>query len=361
MGWPPGDDQERLRQALAYAARGIPVLPLHRPVVRRPAAARGLVEVGCSCGDRDCAAIGKHPMTPLGAAEATTDPGRLAWWWRRHPGANVGLATGWLFDVLDVDGPESGDTARWSAVAQVLGRRGPLVRTGGDGWHFYLAPTGMHDPRVRGLAKLHWRGRGGWVVAPPSRHASGGVYLWVRGLDAPLPEVPVSLRGRLESAPPSLPASVTIGGPPGQRRPDGAPAMARGRVPSARTVQLAADPSVRAAVDPAAVEPVGGGGRAILERWLAEVSRAPKGERGHTLYRAGLRLFSLAAGGVLDRGEVEAGLLAAAERSCLLIEEPWQTRRTLALAERVGIACPAVLPAEADATPPPTPRTDRGA
>jgi hypothetical protein len=360
MAWAPGDADERLRLVLAYAARGIPVLPLHHPVMRRPAEVRGFAEVGCSCGDLECAAIAKHPMTPVGVADATTDPAKLAWWWRRFPEANVGLATGWAFDVLDVDGPESGDTTRWSVVAEVLGRRGPLVRTGGDGWHFYLAPTGMRAPRVRGLARVHWRGRGGWVVAPPSRHASGGVHVWIRGLDTPLPEVPASLRDRLESAPSSRPAPVASGRPPTRRRSDGTPVVVEGRAPASRTVKLAADPSARAVIEPATVEPVGGGGGAILERWLTEVARAPKGERGHTLYRAGLRLFSLAAGGVLDRGEVEAGLLAAAETSRLLIEEPWQTRRTLALAERVGTACPAGLPADADG-PAPAPPTHRGA
>jgi len=358
MALAPGDGEGRLRLALGYAARGIPVLPLHHPVVRWSAAVREPIEAGCSCDDPGCALVAEHPMTPGGVEDATTDPAKLVWWWRRFPESNVGLATGWLFDVLDVDGPESGDTARWSTVTQVLGRRGPLVRTGGDGWHFYLAPTGMHDPQVRGLARVNWRGRGGWVAAPPSRHASGAVYVWVRGLDAPLPEVPPSLRERLEAMPPPSPAGIGASGPSPRRRPVGMATVVAGRAPSARAIELAADPSARAAIEPA-----GAGGRAILERWLAEVARAPKGERGHTLYRAGLRLFSLAAGGVLDRGEVEAGLLAAAETSRLLIEEPWQTRRTLALAERVGSACPASLPAgAAGAAPaPPTPSTDRGA
>ncbi|HEY2957216.1 MAG TPA: bifunctional DNA primase/polymerase [Actinomycetota bacterium] len=215
MAW--GDGEARLRQALAYAARGIPVLPLHHPVLWRSPVERSLVEVGCSCGDPGCGAVGGHPMTALGAAAATTDPRRLAWWWRRFPEANVGLATGWVFDVLDVDGPHGGDAGRWSAVAQVLGGRGPLVRTGGDGWQFYLAPTGMHGVRVRGLARLGWRGRGGWVAAPPSRHPSGGVYRWVRGLDAPLPAPPPSLRARLESRPPSPPAGAAPAG--GEGRP----------------------------------------------------------------------------------------------------------------------------------------------
>lgn len=372
MAWAPGDPHARLRLVLAYAARGIPVVSLHHPVVRR-SAARGLAEVGCSCDDPRCALVAKHPMTPLGVADATTDPARLAWWWRRFPEANVGLATGWRFDVLDVDGPESGDSARWLAVTQVLGMRGPLVRTGGDGWHFYLAPTGMRDPRVRGLARVHWRGRGGWVVAPPSRHPSGGVYAWIRGLDAAPPQAPASLRGRLEPAPPPPPAGAG-GAPSGNPRPDGAPTVVDGRVPQASAVEVGGDRvgraaarvaaglSARAVVGPAPAEPAAEGGRAILERWLGEVAHAPKGERGHTLYRAGLRLFSLAAGGVLDRGEVESGLLAAAETSRLLTEEPWQTRRTLALAERVGTACPAGLPAGAVGAPAaPTPSTDRGA
>jgi hypothetical protein len=203
MAWVPGDE-ERLRQALAYAARGIPVLPLHHPVV----GSAGPVAVGCSCGAPACRAAGKHPATPRGVEDATTSPARLTWWWRRYPEANVGLATGWAFDVVDVDGPESGDSPRWLAVSQLLGMGGPLVRTGGDGWHFYLAPTGLRDPRVGGLAKVGWRGRGGWVVAPPSRHASGAVYAWVRDLAAPLPAVPPWLRRRLQTGPPAWRAGL---------------------------------------------------------------------------------------------------------------------------------------------------------
>jgi hypothetical protein len=96
-----------------------------------------------------------------------------------------------------------------------------------------------------------------------------------------------------------------------------------------------------------AIQPVTPGhpyGQRVLELRLAEVARAAKGQRNHTLYRAALRLFSLAAGGVLDRDQVEAGLLAAAERSGLLAEEPTQTRVTIGSAERVGSRNPGGVP-----------------
>jgi Bifunctional DNA primase/polymerase, N-terminal len=64
----------------------------------------------------------------------------------------------------------------------------------------YLAPTGLGNAPPDGLGQVDWRGRGGYVVAPPSRHASGHPYQWVTGrdLDTPLAEIPAPLRARLE-------------------------------------------------------------------------------------------------------------------------------------------------------------------
>jgi hypothetical protein len=180
------------------------------------------------------------------------------------------------------------------------------VRTGRGGWHVYLAPTGLGNPKPRGLEKVDWRGLGGYVLAPPSRHASGRRYRWLRDLDTPIPEVPPALRERLEHPQPVQPAA-------------------------------------RSSVRPLA--PGHPYGQRALETRLAEVARAPKGERNRTLYVAGLRLFSLVAGGVLERSQVEAGLLAAAERSGLLAEEPTQTRNTILSAEKVGRQHPAGVPA----------------
>jgi Bifunctional DNA primase/polymerase, N-terminal len=59
----------------------------------------------------------------------------------------------------------------------------------------YLAPTGLGNVQPQGLAQVDWRGRGGYVVAPPSRHASGHPYQWAPGrdLDSPPTEVPAVL------------------------------------------------------------------------------------------------------------------------------------------------------------------------
>lgn len=293
-------DNPLLNAAQDYAARGIPVLPVHCPTIRPGR------ELGCSCGDPGCGSIGKHPITTHGLHDATTNREQLEWWWRRFPQANIGLATGHRFDVLDVDSHlgERSIARALTAEHEIGPPPGPVVRTGRGGWHIYMAPTGLGNPKPRDLEQVDWRGRGGYVLAPPSRHGSGRRYRWVRDLDTPLPEVPAALRERLERSQPTRPPVPTIrpaapGHPYGQR---------------------------------------------AMETRLAEVARAPKGDRNRTLYRAGLRLFSLAAGGVLDRAEVEAGLLAAAERSGLLRDEPTQTRNTIRSAEQVAKEHPAGVP-----------------
>jgi Bifunctional DNA primase/polymerase, N-terminal len=194
----------RYLAALAYARRGLPVVPLHYAVFGgRPTA------VACSCGEPACARVGAHPLPAHGAADATTDPVRITWWWRRFPEANVGLATGAGFDALVVRG-SVGDTSRWLAIAEALRSGGPLVRAGGDTWHFLFAPTGLASQRPWGLAGCEWRGRGGWVVAPPSRHAEGAVAVWVRDLDARLPQLPFAIRERLEQVGPAEPLGHAI-------------------------------------------------------------------------------------------------------------------------------------------------------
>jgi Bifunctional DNA primase/polymerase, N-terminal len=131
--------------ALGYAARGIPVLPLHHPLPHRtglqpvPDDPQPSVGSGCSCRDPECGQPAKHPLgslVPHGVTDATCNRARVLAWWTRHPQANIGLATGHRFDVLDIDGPEGHEAIRELAATHGLHSSGPLVRTGGGGWHY---------------------------------------------------------------------------------------------------------------------------------------------------------------------------------------------------------------------------------
>jgi hypothetical protein len=300
--------------ALGYAARGIPVLPLHYPLPHhrdlqpvggdQPPA----VGIGCSCRDPDCGQVGKHPLgnlVPHGVKDATINRARILAWWTRHPQANIGLACGHRFDVLDVDGSVGAQAIRTLATEHGLQSSGPLVRTGGAGWHYYLAPTGLGNASPAGLAHVDWRGRGGYVVAPPSRHASGQAYQWVigRDLETPLVEVPAPLRARLEHRVP-------------QRSPGPVELPATGVAPG--------DCYARAA----------------LAQELVQVATAPVGHRNRQLWESTRNLYNLVAAGALDHREVDQALLVAAERCGLLAEEPRQTRRTLTSGRQVGLEHP---------------------
>jgi hypothetical protein len=266
------------------------------------------VKAGCSCQDPGCGQVAKHPLGSLvahGVKDATTNRARVLAWWTQHPQANIGLATGHRFDVLDIDGPIGAQAIRTFAAEHALHSSGPLVRTGGGGWHFYTAPTGLGNNRPTGLPQVDWRGLGGYVVAPPSRHASDHPYQWAvgRDLNPPPGQVPAVLLERLEHRAP-------------QR--------------SAAPVEL-----------PLVGDSLGDRyGRAALAQELARVAAAPVGQRNRQLWESARNLYNLVATGALDQREVDHRLLTAAERCGLLDEEPRQTRRTLASGRQVGLAHP---------------------
>lgn len=248
--------------ALGYARAGIPVLPIHTPI---PGG-------GCSCPDLNCASPGKHPRVRRGVHAATTDPDVITAWWARWPTANVGLRTGVLIDVCDIDVPD----ARRSITA-LLDRtcaRGPLVATG-RGWHLWVAATGLGN-HAGILDGVDWRGRDGTVVAPPSLHACGVPYRWVRDHHHPLPTCPPRLLTLLRRPHPPTPPTLTTVSAAG---PYAAAALTgeTQRVLSARP-------------------PTGG----------------MPGVRNDTLNRSAFRLGQLVAAGLLDEPTVRACLTEAA-------------------------------------------------
>jgi hypothetical protein len=99
------------------------------------------------------------------------------------PQANVAVATGALAGlvVLDVDPRHEGD----GTLADLIAKHGtlphtPCAWTGGGGLHYYFAHPGSNVPNSAGRLGpgLDVRGDGGYVVAPPSVHATGTAYEW---------------------------------------------------------------------------------------------------------------------------------------------------------------------------------------
>jgi len=152
--------------ALHYARHGLHVLPL-APGLKVP------------LGDRDGCCGGTHAR---GSLDARRDPDHVLHWWRAHPTANVGVATGHRVDVIDQDGAMGavswariGRAEAWPAVLGVV----TTPRDGGV--HRYVAATG--DGNGAKIAPgIDYRGAGGYVVAPPSI-VDGRRYTWVQALD----------------------------------------------------------------------------------------------------------------------------------------------------------------------------------
>jgi Bifunctional DNA primase/polymerase, N-terminal len=163
-----------------YVSWGIPVFPVHYPQ-----------DGGCSCKlGPQCENVGKHPMTRNGVDDATLDLVELEAVWARYPRANIGLATGHAMEVLDLDTPES-IGALQDVVGMFADQDPPMVSTG-KGYHVWYRPIGGKN-RARMVPGVDWRGLGGYVLAPPSMHASGVEYRWSGGPFETMPAPPAKL------------------------------------------------------------------------------------------------------------------------------------------------------------------------
>jgi putative DNA primase/helicase len=167
---PPVNDHARecVAAAMTYTAHGWPVLPVH-----------GVRAGRCTCGRVGCDTPGKHPRLARWPELATTDAAVIARWWSWWPDANVGLATGSGLLVLDVDPRHGGD----ASLADLERQHGalpdtPRALTGGGGTHYLLQIDRPIGNKIAIAPGLDLRGDGGFIVAPPSRHASGTVYRW---------------------------------------------------------------------------------------------------------------------------------------------------------------------------------------
>lgn len=173
--------------ALQYAGRGWRVFPCHS------------IENGaCTCG-KECASPGKHPRIKGGFKSASSDPRQIEAWWTKWPEANIAIATGNGLTVLDIDGPKG-----LEELTQLISEHEPLPVTltakTGNGHHAYYADDGPGALGSSAKNNLHIRGNGGYVIASPSKHASGRNYQWTNNISvARLPEWVRKWAGRTET------------------------------------------------------------------------------------------------------------------------------------------------------------------
>lgn len=119
----------------------------------------------------------KTPATAHGFKDASMSDDTVRAWWARNPEYNIGLTTGHMFDVIDLDGPAGLESAVQIEDAGHLPPITGYVRTP-RGWHLLTRPSG------KGCATavrpgIDYRGLGGYVVAPPSINEQGTVYRWI--------------------------------------------------------------------------------------------------------------------------------------------------------------------------------------
>lgn len=137
---------------------------------------------------------GKVPLgklVPNGVLNASNDPDQVSAWWRAAPFANIGLACGFGWFVLDVDPRNFGD----ETLGELEQRNGELPTTprqvtGGGGAHILFQI--QDGAKLKGSLGpgIDVKGIGGYIVAAPSVHPSGAEYSW-EALAHPV-EVPIA-------------------------------------------------------------------------------------------------------------------------------------------------------------------------
>lgn len=165
----------RLKEAaIRYAQMGWAVVPLH-----------SAVDGFCDCR-LNCASPAKHPRTMHGLNDATSDVSKVEAWWDVWPTANIGVSAGKsnLF-LLDID-PRNGGT---ESAKQIVAEFGPFPKTltsqtGGGGVHYiFKRPPGGFG-NISGLRPgVDVKCDGGYFIADPSGHISGGQYEWLSDIE----------------------------------------------------------------------------------------------------------------------------------------------------------------------------------
>jgi len=164
---------ELYEAAQEYARQGIPVFPVH-----------GIVDGVCTCQlANECNNPGKHPATRNGFKDATDNLKTIERWWSQNPEYNIGIPAEAIGTVIDVDSDR--DKPGEISWAKFEEEYGPIpatrtVRTGSGGFHvWFRVLESLPTERLKEFPGIDFQASGAYVVCPPSRHISGGVYHFI--------------------------------------------------------------------------------------------------------------------------------------------------------------------------------------
>lgn len=183
--------QEILEAALNYAKRGWLVLPVW-----------GITEKGsCECMKNCGNDAGKHPAGHLvsnWALNASNDEKKIREWFENKDYLNIGICTGdKSFIAVDVDwidrDPNKGLPPH-DDFAETL-----TIKTGSGAKQLWYAPEANLTNKQKIRSSVDIRANGGYVVAPPSKHKSGGYYEFTNNL--PLSPFPENIKALLNNKP----------------------------------------------------------------------------------------------------------------------------------------------------------------
>jgi archaellum biogenesis ATPase FlaH len=122
--------------------------------------------------------------------EKKATPQEIEEWTIQFPKMNIGAVTGKVSGIVVIDVENGGSIDNFPATT--------TSRTGGLGWHlFYKYPAdfkGLIPNSTKKLGEfIDVRADGGYVVLPPSVHASGNSYEWITPPENGLTEIPADL------------------------------------------------------------------------------------------------------------------------------------------------------------------------
>lgn len=160
-----------LNDALRYLRLGWSIVPTCWPVENNG-------QWACGCGrNHEGNDIGKATLANWKSYQTRLPTeAEVTEWWTRWPIANIAGITGALSGLVVVDLEYDG-----LAEAERLGLYSGLTAITGKGRHLYFKHPGeriCNQVAMKKLKGFDLRGDGGYVLLPPSRHATGRRYMW---------------------------------------------------------------------------------------------------------------------------------------------------------------------------------------